>query len=525
MRNYAIAGICLVGGLAWAVSLSLTLTAKPPVSLSQPAAPNVTAPDLAVEPAAKPPVVLAAIEPTIKPSEPVIPTIEAEIKIGEQITAEIETAADARPVEQAATQADVPAIDVATKSGEQITAEIETAAEAKPVEQVATQADVPAIDVTNKSGEQITAEIEAAAAAKPPSADKLIVQASLEPTVKADALAPAPVEQPEAKPAEAPAAAPTPAAPAQAQTGCPGHPDAIGTSRVLTISAREYSLLGTMQYKQTLPLKDHEVVLTFDDGPIPPYTNSILDTLAANCVKATYFLVGEMAHARPYLVRRIYNEGHSIGTHTQNHPFGFEHLPMERVARQVNGGIASVDAALGDSKALSPFFRIPGLGRTTAIEHFLESEGLITWSADIDTNDWWRGSSPGSIVKRAMQRLNARGRGIILMHDIHPATALALPALLKELKANGYRVVQVVATGERPKTLPEVVASTVEKEVWPRLLHVNAEIGGPAKARLRHRVRVALAHHRHRRSAERQEAGRIDYSTTGSLNRHYTRSY
>jgi hypothetical protein len=174
---------------------------------------------------------------------------------------------------------------------------------------------------------------------------------------------------------------------------------------------------------------------------------------------------------------------------------------------------------------LSPFFRIPGLGRTTAMEHFLESEGLITWSADIDTNDWWRGSSPGAIVKRAMQRLNARGRGIILMHDIHPATALALPALLKELKANGYHVVQVVAAGERPKLLPEVVASTVEKEAWPRILHVSAENGSPAKARLRHRVKVALAHHRHRRPAAGQETGRVDYSTTSSIDRRYTRSY
>jgi peptidoglycan/xylan/chitin deacetylase (PgdA/CDA1 family) len=452
MRKYAIARLCLAGGVAWAVALSFLPAAKP--SLSQAAAPAVAAP--AVE-SSKLPVVQAVTAPTAQPSEPVIPIIEIE-----------------------------------AKSGEQITAEIEATVQAKAVEQVAAQ---PTVAI----GEPI-------------------VQAALEPTVKTDAVVPAP--EPEAKPAETPAAAPTPLPPVpQAQTGCPGNPNAIGTSRTLTISASEYSLLGTMQYKQTLPLKDHEVVLTFDDGPIAPYTTSILDTLAANCVKATYFLVGEMAQARPYLVRRIYNEGHSIGTHSQNHPFGFEHLPMERVVRQVNGGIASVDAALGDAKALSPFFRIPGLGRTTAIEHFLESEGLITWSADIDTNDWWRGSSPGSIVKRAMQRLNARGRGIILMHDIHPATALALPALLRELKAEGYRIVQVVAAGERPKTLPDAVASTADKEAWPRVLRVNAEKGDLAKVRLRHRVKLALAHHRHRRGVERHEAGQIDYSTTSSIDR------
>ena len=155
--------------------------------------------------------------------------------------------------------------------------------------------------------------------------------------------------------------------PASAET-CPGNPDALGTSRVLTINPGEFTLLGTIQYKQTLPLNDHEVVLTFDDGPLPPYTNIILDTLASQCVKATYFLVGQMAHAYPSIVRRIYNEGHTIGTHSQDHPRAFERLSMQRVEREVDGGINSVTAALGDAKALSPFFRIPGFGRTNAID-------------------------------------------------------------------------------------------------------------------------------------------------------------
>jgi peptidoglycan/xylan/chitin deacetylase (PgdA/CDA1 family) len=244
---------------------------------------------------------------------------------------------------------------------------------------------------------------------------------------------------------------------ASAET-CPNNPDALGTSRVLTINPREFSLLGTMQYKQTLPLEDHEVVLTFDDGPLPPYTDIILDTLASQCVKATYFLVGQMAHANPSVVRRIYNDGHTIGTHSEHHP-NFQRLSMRRLEREVDGGINSVTAALDHAKALSPFFRIPYLGRTNAIERFLERKQLVTWSADVDTNDWWRGSSPAAIVKRTMRRLNAKGRGIILMHDIHRRTAMALPILLKELKANGYNVVQVVAGGEQPKSIPELVAS------------------------------------------------------------------
>src|SRR5262249_58404009 len=73
--------------------------------------------------------------------------------------------------------------------------------------------------------------------------------------------------------------------------------------------------------------------------------------------------------------------GHTIGTHSQHHPH-FERLSMQRVEREVDGGINSVTAALGDAKALSPFFRIPYLGRTNAIERFLEGKQLVTWSAE-----------------------------------------------------------------------------------------------------------------------------------------------
>ncbi len=306
--------------------------------------------------------------------------------------------------------------------------------------------------------------------------------------------------QPDAKPVEQTGALPA-AQPVTAS--CPGNPHALGTSRVLTVTPDEFSRIGTIQYKQTLPLKDHEVVLTFDDGPIPPYSNIILDTLASQCVKATYFMVGEMAHAYPAIVRRIYNAGHTIGTHSQHHPFGFQSLSMQRVEREVDGGIASVDAALGgDPKAVAPFFRIPGLGRTHAIEHFLAVKGLVTWSADIDTNDWWRGTSPSQLVQRAMRRLNEKGRGILLMHDIHPATAMALPTLLKELKSRGYRVVQVVASGERPKSVPMLVASPAEdKGNWPRVLKTSARTSSD-ETPLHHRIkkartsdRAALRHH------------------------------
>jgi peptidoglycan-N-acetylglucosamine deacetylase len=215
-------------------------------------------------------------------------------------------------------------------------------------------------------------------------------------------------------------------------------------------------------------------------------------------VKATYFLVGQMAHAYPSVVRRIYNEGHTIGTHSQNHPHAFERLSMRRVEREVDGGIDSVTATLGDAKALSPFFRVPGLGRTNAIERFLERKQLITWSADVDTDDWWRGSTPEAIVQRAMRRLNAHGSGIILMHDIHRKTAMALPILLKELKANGYNVVHVVAGGERPKSVPELMAMPASDGRASPTVLINAPSGDHVStARQNHRTKKHSASRHH----------------------------
>jgi len=291
--------------------------------------------------------------------------------------------------------------------------------------------------------------------------------------------------------------------PAAAES-CPGNPDALGTSRVITVDPTDVLRLGTMQYRQTLPLNDHEVVITFDDGPLPPYSDRILDTLASQCVKVTYFLVGTMARAYPWVVRRMYNEGHTIGTHSLDHPLIFQNLGADRVEREVDGGISLVDAALGDSTALSPFFRIPGLGRSNTAEKFLADHDLITWSADVVADDWFRGIGAQSIVNRAMRRLEAKGRGILLLHDIHPATAIALPILLKQLKDKGFRVVQVVATGERPKALPELVASNGGG--WPRVAKTaSATSEEPAR---HHRINVAA--HRHRAVASAQPA--IDYS-------------
>ena len=234
---------------------------------------------------------------------------------------------------------------------------------------------------------------------------------------------------------------------------CPGKPDALGTSRTLVVEPTEHIRLGMMQYPETLPLDDHEVVLTFDDGPLPPYTTRALDILASECVKATFFLVGRMAKAYPDTVRQIHTAGHSIGTHSNSHPFTFHRMTQQQVDAEIEGGIEAVGVALGDRNAVAPFFRIPGLMRGETVERYLADRSLMTWSADFPADDWLRISAK-EIAKRALRRIQARGRGMLLLHDIKPATVLALPIILGELKSRGYRIVHVEpATPERAKTV------------------------------------------------------------------------
>lgn len=234
---------------------------------------------------------------------------------------------------------------------------------------------------------------------------------------------------------------------------CPGHPDALGTSRTLVVDPHEHPRIGTMQYRETLPLKDHEVVLTFDDGPLPKYSNQVLKILADECIKATFFIIGEQAKANPEGVRKLVAAGHTVGTHSMTHPLTFDKMPIEKIEAEVNGGIAWTSAAMTDpSSQLAPFFRIPGLMRAEGVENYLISRGIQVWSADFPADDW-RHVSPDRVYQLAIQRLEAKGKGILLLHDIQARTVAALPKIIRDLKARGYRIVHVVpATVNQPAT-------------------------------------------------------------------------
>jgi peptidoglycan/xylan/chitin deacetylase (PgdA/CDA1 family) len=220
------------------------------------------------------------------------------------------------------------------------------------------------------------------------------------------------------------------------------NPDALGTARTLAVDPVVFERVGTMQYRGTLPLGPKEIVLTFDDGPMLPMTASVLRSLREECVHATFFIVGRQARAHPAVVRQIAAEGHTVANHSESHHLVALH--SAHGAQELDKGFASIRAALEPAGIEpAPFFRFPGLLNTHAVEGHAKAKKISVMSADFVADDW-TGIGPEPIIARGLARLREKGSGIFLLHDVQPALALALPKLLRELKARGYRVVHIV---------------------------------------------------------------------------------
>jgi peptidoglycan/xylan/chitin deacetylase (PgdA/CDA1 family) len=223
---------------------------------------------------------------------------------------------------------------------------------------------------------------------------------------------------------------------------------ALGTSRVLRVDAATTPRVGLKSFPQTLPLSDHEVVLTFDDGPWPPTTPKVLAALAGQCVHATFFLIGKPASEHPDLVRRIAAEGHTIGHHTWLHR-SLMRIPAGETTEEIDRGIAADEMALhGEATRIpsTPFFRFPGFETTPATLDLLQSRGIVVFGADLWAGDW-NPMTPKQELKLIIDRLKIARKGIILLHDPKARTATMLPAFLRYLRDNHYRVVHVVPAG------------------------------------------------------------------------------
>ena len=263
-------------------------------------------------------------------------------------------------------------------------------------------------------------------------------------------------------------------------------PDKLGTERTLTLSTTGGFAIGLQTYPKTLALADHEVVLTFDDGPWPTTTPRVLDALAKECVKATFFLIGRNAQAYPALARREVAEGHSIGNHTFSHPGRTLRLMRDAAARaDIDHGFAADEqAAYGSVGGQITFFRFPGFADTPALVAWLESRDIGVFGSDFWASDWLL-LTPQAELDLVLKRLDRAKRGILLMHDTRASTAEMLPQLLRALKQRGYKIVHIAPGSDKPafRAAPPGWRSETEEilaKIMPRLAGHKAP--GPHEA-------------------------------------------
>src|SRR5450759_3513502 len=245
--------------------------------------------------------------------------------------------------------------------------------------------------------------------------------------------------------AQDPAAAAAPApAPVATKAKC-DNPNALGVERVVQIDTTGGPGFGFEHFKAYDFLRDKEVVLTFDDGPWPGNTPAVLKALADNCTKALFFPIGKNAGWHPEIIQQVVAAGHNVGSHTWSHK-DLSKLTPEEAKAEIEMGIAAVSISLGNTP-VAPFFRFPALRHPPEMVKYLGERNVGIFSTDMDSFDF-KMRKPEQVIKSVMKNLEKHGKGIILMHDFQQATAHAAPELLKQLKAGGYKVVQI--TGKTP---------------------------------------------------------------------------
>ncbi|HEY2135143.1 MAG TPA: polysaccharide deacetylase family protein [Xanthobacteraceae bacterium] len=287
------------------------------------------------------------------------------------------------------------------------------------------------------------------------------------------AAAPSPQPAP-AAPAATPAAA-TAAAPAAAQGPAPlpmpklapiacNNPNALGISRVVQIDTTGGPGFGTEHFKSHDFLNDHEVVLTFDDGPWLNNTPMVLKALADQCVRATFFPIGKHSTYYPEILKKVAEAGHTVGSHTWSHA-DLTKKTLDESKTEIEMAISAVHAAVG--APTSPFFRFPSLRHPPEVVTYLGERNIAIFSTDIDSFDF-KIHKPEQVVKSVMDKLAKHGKGIILMHDFQQATAHAMPALLAALKAGGYKIVHMTAK-DQLTTLAQYDEMLLKQEKLPTL--------------------------------------------------------
>jgi peptidoglycan/xylan/chitin deacetylase (PgdA/CDA1 family) len=262
-----------------------------------------------------------------------------------------------------------------------------------------------------------------------------------------------------------PVAAPAPApAPLKAPDIVCNNPNAMKVSRVVEIDTTGGPGFGSQHFKTMDFLRDHEIVLTFDDGPWLGHTTAVLKALADECLRATFFNIGKHATYYPEILKQVLAAGHTVGTHTWSHADLSKAKTPDEAKEEIEKGFSAVNY-YAQGGAIAPFFRFPALRHPPEMLTYLGERNIASFSTDIDSFDF-KIHKPDQLIKSLVAKVNKQGKGIILMHDFQKGTSIALPEILAQLKAGGFKVVHMVPK-DRVKTLPQYDEAMLKDQKLP----------------------------------------------------------
>ena len=246
------------------------------------------------------------------------------------------------------------------------------------------------------------------------------------------------------------------------------NPNALGVSRVVEIDTTGGPGFGFQHFKSYDFLNDHEVVLTFDDGPWLGHTAAVLKALADQCLRATFFSIGKHATYYPEILKKVIAGGHTVGSHTWSHAdlqAVMKNGGLEAAKEEFEKGASAVRMMAG--VPIAPFFRFPDLRHPPEMLTYLGERKVASFSTDIDSWDF-KIKKPEELTKSLMGKLRKAGKGIILMHDFQKGTSIALPQILEQLHQEGFKVVHMVPK-EMLSTLPQYDEVVLKENKLPTL--------------------------------------------------------
>jgi peptidoglycan/xylan/chitin deacetylase (PgdA/CDA1 family) len=257
------------------------------------------------------------------------------------------------------------------------------------------------------------------------------------------------------------------------------NPNALGVARTVEIDTTGGPGFGFEHFKQYDFLREGEFVLTFDDGPWPENTPAVLKALADQCTKAIFFPIGLHATYHPEILKQVAAAGHSVGSHTWSHQdltkttgrmaIGngkFEvrdYDPKEEIEK----GISAVQMMLGSQYQESSFMRFPALRHPPELVKYMGERNIAIFSTDMDSFDF-KMRKPEQVIASVMAKVKKHGKGIVLMHDFQKATAHAVPEILAQLKAGGYKIV-FMKSKEPAKPLAEYDQMVMKDQKLPTM--------------------------------------------------------